>query len=90
MFEVNRRYTRRTIDILKEGIARGEIRRDIPLRIARDMIFGGVEHHTWAFVRGEGTFSPVAAADAIVDILRRGIAAPEVRHVPKGPRRKPR
>ena len=94
VFEVNRRYTRRTIDILKEGIARGEIRRDIPLRIARDMIFGGVEHHTWAFVRGEGAFSPVAAADAIVDILRRGIATdtavPEVRHVPKGPRRKPR
>lgn len=90
VFQVNRRYTRRTIDVLKEGIARGEIRPDIPLGIARDMIFGGVEHHTWAFVRGEGAFSPVAAADAIVDILRRGIAVPEVRHVPKGPRRKPR
>ncbi len=98
VFQVNRRYTRRTIDILKEGIARGEIRRDFPLGIARDMIFGGVEHHTWAFVRGEGTFSPVAAADAIVDILRRGIATdtgtgiavPEAPHVPKSPRRKPR
>jgi AcrR family transcriptional regulator len=97
VFEVNRRYTRRTIDILKEGIARGEIRRDVPLRIARDMIFGGVEHHTWAFVRGEGTFSPVATADAIVDVLRRGIATdiatgivPEARHVPKSPRRKSR
>jgi TetR/AcrR family fatty acid metabolism transcriptional regulator len=90
VFQVNRRYTRCTIDVLKEGIAHGEIRRDIPLGIARDMIFGGVEHHTWAFVRGEGAFSPVAAADAIVDILRRGIAVPEARHVPKGPRRKPR
>jgi len=94
VFQVNRRYTRRTIDILKDGIARGEIRRDIPLGIARDMIFGGVEHHTWAFVRGEGTFSPVAAADAIVDILRRGIATGVVtrkaRHVSKSPRRKPR
>ena len=90
VFQVNRRYTRRTIDVLKEGIARGEIRRDIPLAIARDMIFGGVEHHTWAFVRGEGAFSSVAAADAIVDILRRGIAAPKARHVPKGPRRKSR
>jgi len=98
VFEVNRRYTRRTTDVLEEGIARGEIRRDIPLRVARDMIFGGVEHHTWAFVRGEGTFSPVAAADAIIDVLRRGIAAdtgtgaalPEAPHVPKSPRRKPR
>lgn len=102
VFEVNRRYTRRTTDVLEEGIARGEIRRDIPLRVARDMIFGGVEHHTWAFVRGEGTFSPVAAADAIIDVLRRGIATdtdpstgtgaalPEAPHVPKRPRRKPR
>lgn len=87
VFELNRAYTRRTLDILREGVARGEIRSDVSLAMARDMIYGGVEHHTWAYVRGEGTFDPVAAADSIIDILRSGIGKP---HVQKSPRRKSR
>ena len=87
VFELNRAYTQRTLDILKEGVARGEIRADVSLQIARDMIYGGVEHHTWAYVRGEGKFSAVTAADAIIDILRAGIG---VNHVQKSPRRKSR
>ncbi|MFT3696724.1 MAG: TetR/AcrR family transcriptional regulator [Kofleriaceae bacterium] len=87
VFELNRAYTKRTLDILKEGVTRGEIRDDVSLAMARDMIYGGVEHHTWAFVRGEGKFDPVAAADSIIDILRSGIGKP---HVQKSPRRKSR
>lgn len=87
VFELNRAYTRRTLDILREGVARGEIRSDVSLAMARDMIYGGVEHHTWAYVRGEGTFDPVTAADSIIDILRSGIGKP---HVQKSPRRKSR
>jgi hypothetical protein len=95
VFELNRAYTQRTIDILKEGVARDEIRSDVSLAIARDMIYGGVEHHTWAFVRGEGTFSSITAADEIIAILRGGIGTqptppPAKPHVPKSPRRKSR
>jgi hypothetical protein len=76
VFQLNRAYTRRTLDILRAGVRRGEIRGDVSLPVARDMIYGGVEHHTWSYVRGEGTFSPDAAADAIIDILRTGIGVP--------------
>lgn len=77
VFALSQSYTNRTVEILKEGIAKGEIRSDLPLTIARDMIYGGIEHHTWAFLRGEGSFSADAAADGIMSILRGGIAARE-------------
>jgi AcrR family transcriptional regulator len=75
VFELNRQYTRRTIDILHEGIKAGEIRADAELSLARDMIYGCVEHHTWAFLRGEGSFSAEAAADGITRIMQAGLAA---------------
>ena len=75
VFDLNRRYTRRTMDILREGVAAGEIRSDIPLGFARDMIYGGVEHHVWAFLRGEGGVSVDAASDAITTIIRGGLGS---------------
>jgi AcrR family transcriptional regulator len=74
VFELNQRYTQRTLAIVKEGIAKGELRPNLPLRIVRDMIFGCAEHHTWAYLRGEGDFSPDAAADAITDLIYQGLA----------------
>lgn len=73
VFELTRAYTRRTGAILQEGIANGEFRDDVPLRVVRDMIYGGVEHHTWSYLRGEGTFSPDEAADAMTDLVYRGL-----------------
>ena len=57
----------------REGIDNGEFRDDVPLRIVRDMIFGGAEHHTWAHLRDEGDFSPDAAADAITNMVYQGL-----------------
>ena len=54
--DLNRKYTHRTLDIVREGIDAGELRGDIPLRLVRDMIYGCVEHRTWAYLRGEGDF----------------------------------
>lgn len=73
IFDLNRRYTRRTLDIIREGIAKGELRPDVPEQVVRDMIYGCVEHRTWAYLRGEGALDPNAAADAIVDIVFRGL-----------------
>jgi hypothetical protein len=47
----------------------------VPLQIVRDMIFGAAEHHTWAFLRGEGRFSPDQAADAITNLIYHGLVA---------------
>lgn len=77
IYQLNRQYTQRTLAIVKEGIASGELRAGAPLTMLRDMIYGGIEHHCWAYLRGEGAFSPEQAADEIVAIVYRGIAAPE-------------
>jgi AcrR family transcriptional regulator len=75
VFELNREYTNRTLAIIQEAQATGEFRMGIPLRVVRDMIYGGVEHHIWAFLRGEGDFSPDESADAITDIIYRGLVS---------------
>lgn len=73
VYDLNREYTRRTLDIVREGIAAGELRPDVSLRLVRDMIYGCVEHRTWAYLRGEGDFDPDATADAIVDLVLGGL-----------------
>jgi|SRR5579863_1053960 len=74
VFELNRRYTQRTLEVIKEGIREGELRADLPLEVVRDLIFGCAEHHTWAYLRGEGQFSAAASADAITELIYRGLA----------------
>lgn len=76
VFELNRDYTNRTLAIVQEAMDSGEFRKGIPLRVVRDMIYGGVEHHIWSFLRGEGDFSPEESADAITDIIHRGLVSP--------------
>lgn len=74
VFALNRAYTQRTLKIIEDGIKTGELRADVPLSIARDMIYGAVEHHTFAFLRGEADFPADDAADAIADLIYRGLA----------------
>jgi AcrR family transcriptional regulator len=74
MFELNRAFTAGIMDLLKEGVESGEFTASIPLRVARDMIFGGIEHRTWAFLRSEGDFSVDESADAIAQIVYRGLS----------------
>lgn len=71
--ELNREYTRRTLDIIKEGMAAGELREDVPLRLIRDMIYGCTEHRTFAYLRGEGDFDPDTTADMIADLVLSGL-----------------
>lgn len=82
VFDLNRAYTRRTLEIVKAAIARGEFRAEVSLSIVRDLLFGCVEHHSFAYLRGEGDFSPDVAADAIVDIVYRGLVAERPRRDP--------
>jgi TetR/AcrR family transcriptional regulator, fatty acid metabolism regulator protein len=82
VFDLTREYTRRTLEILQQAIDAGEFRADLPLRVVRDMIYGGVEHHTWVYLRGEGDFSPDAAADAMTEMVYRGLARDEPAAMP--------
>jgi TetR/AcrR family transcriptional regulator, fatty acid metabolism regulator protein len=47
----------------------------VPIPIIRDMIYGCIDHHTWSFVRGEGTFDLNSTADYITRLISRGLAA---------------
>lgn len=75
--ELNRRIAARVMNVVEDGIAAGVLRADIPLKVIRDMIFGAIEHQTWAFLRGEGDFSVEESATAITDVVYGGIAVRE-------------
>lgn len=76
IFEMNRRYTRRVTDIVTKAVAAGEFREDVTPALVRDLVFGGIEHHTWAFLRGSGRIEIEATADMLADLIYRGLAAP--------------
>ncbi len=75
VYELNRRYTRHTIDIVEEGIAAGELRPDLNLRLVRDLIYGCVEHHTFAYLAGTGDYQIEGSADEITDLVYCSLAA---------------
>jgi len=72
--DLNRQIASRVMGVVEEGVAAGILRADIPLKVIRDMIFGAIEHQTWAFLRGEGDFSVEESATAISDVVYGGIA----------------
>lgn len=71
---LNRRYTQLLVDVLREGVAAGEFRGDVPLPLLRDLIYGGIEHHTWNFICGRGGLDIDRVADQITAIVCDGIA----------------
>lgn len=75
VFELNQQYTRRLVAIVQAAIDSGEFRADAAPGLVRDMIYGCIEHRTWAYLRGEGDFDLDATADGITDLVYRGLVA---------------
>jgi TetR/AcrR family fatty acid metabolism transcriptional regulator len=75
VFELNRRFTVQVTQALRDGVKSGELQGDVPVALLRDMIFGCIEHQTWAYLRGEGDFSVDAVADGIATVVFRGMRA---------------
>lgn len=84
IFELNRRFTVQVSEVLREGVRTGELRDDVPINLLRDMIFGCIEHQTWAFLRGEGNFSVDDVTEGIVTVIYRGMLAPMPAPAAKG------
>ena len=78
VFVMNREYTSRTIEIIETAVERGEFRSGTAATLVRDMIYGAIEHHTWAYLRGEGDFSADGVADALTDMIYRALAVPRL------------
>jgi len=75
LFQLNQTYTDRIVGIVKASIANGEFRSDISPSLVRDMIYGAVEHRTWAFLRNEGDFNIDKTADGITEMIYCGLSA---------------
>jgi AcrR family transcriptional regulator len=82
LFQLNQTYTHRIIDVVKAAVADGELRADVSPSLVRDMIYGCIEHRTWAFLRNEGDFEIDDTADGITDIVYRGLVAQQTAHDP--------
>lgn len=75
VFQLNRRFTGEVRAVCEEAIQAGEFRSDVAPSLLRDMIFGCIEHQTWAFLHGEGDFQLDELADSITNVIYRGMAA---------------
>lgn len=77
VYQQNREVVGRVVKVIEDARTVGSIRSDIPIRLIRNMIFGGIEHQTWAYLRGEGDFSIDDSAHWITDVTLGGIIAPQ-------------
>lgn len=75
LFALNREYAARVVDVVSEGIATGEIRAGVSPTLVRDIVFGSIEHRTWAFLRDEGDFDVDRLADEVVALVWDGLTA---------------
>lgn len=73
LYRLNRAFVSGVMQVLKEAHAKGEIDGALSLPLLRDMIFGAIEHQTWAFLREEGDFSVDETTDGITAVVFRGM-----------------
>lgn len=85
----NRRYTQYLIDEIEAGQRAGAFRADVPPRLLRDLIYGGIEHVTWNYVRGQGRLDIDVLAEQITSLFCDGLT-PRAGRSAGIPRKKPR
>ena len=76
LHQLNRRYAQFMTRTLADGIARGELRADLDPQMARDFLFGGLEHWVRNTVGRGRRNDPTALAREMVRMLLDGWAAP--------------
>ncbi|WP_197421806.1 TetR/AcrR family transcriptional regulator, partial [Sphingomonas sp. CCH9-H8] len=81
VYRLNQAYTAGVLEVLKDAERAGQIDPALPVTLLRDMIFGAIEHRTWAFLREEGDFFVDEVADAITKVVFRGMQS-VVPHAP--------
>ena len=75
---LQRRYTAPLMSVLSLAQAAGEIRRDMPLRLLRDMVYGSMEHIMWeCIVTGIDPDLDLAARQ-VSDLIWSAFAPPDV------------
>ena len=62
-------------DVLEEGAAAGQIRRDLPVKIATKMLFGAMDQIATSWVLGKRAYRLTEAADPVATIFLQGVRA---------------
>jgi AcrR family transcriptional regulator len=75
LHQLNRRYAQFVMRTLSDGIARGELRADLDPQMARDFLFGGLEHWVRNTVGRGRRNDPTAVAREMARMLLDGWAA---------------
>jgi TetR/AcrR family transcriptional regulator, fatty acid metabolism regulator protein len=64
--------------VLEEGIASGQIRGDVPVKLATKMLFGAMDQVATSWVLGKRAYRLSDAAEAVATIFLKGVAADAV------------
>ena len=73
--DLNRELTGIALSVIEEALAAGELRSDVPPAMVRDVIYGSIEHLAWKAVNGRGALDVERTADALTELILRGIGA---------------
>jgi len=60
--------------VLEEGIASGQIRRDLPVKLATKMLFGAMDQVATSWVLGKRAYRLSDAAEAVATIFLQGVS----------------
>jgi len=61
--------------VLEQGVAAGQLRGDLPVKMATKVLFGAMDQVATSWVLGKRTYRLVDAADAVATIFLRGVTA---------------
>lgn len=73
LFQLNKEATRLLVTALEDGIRDGDVRPDIDLRLVRDVVFGGIEHHVSRFLAGHGDLDVGRLSDGLTELAMCGV-----------------
>lgn len=75
--ELSRRYTALFMDAFGDGIERGEFRADLPASVARDIVYGSIEHLAWSALSGHGELNVDVTTEQLMSVLTTGLTPPQ-------------
>lgn len=73
--ELNRRYSSVLVKLVEEGVASGEVRKDIDPRLLRDLLFGAIEHVAWSHVAKDRPLDIPKLANELTRIVMVGVGS---------------
>jgi TetR/AcrR family fatty acid metabolism transcriptional regulator len=61
--------------VLEEGVTGGQIRQDVPIKVATKMLFGAMDQMATSWVLGKRKYRLTESADAVARIFLQGVSA---------------